>query len=215
MKNYIFDFDGTLGDSKTCSILATQAAYKDLSLIIPNDDEIAHYMGIPIEISFREMASEPLDDATFNELLTTFRAHYKKFEAGSLTLFPDVELVLHTLQQQGASLFVASSKSSAVLLRNLQALKIANYFTAIIGADDVTRFKPDPESINYLVERFHLQREQTIMIGDATFDIEMGHAAHVATCGVAWGSHGTEKLTTVKPTYLIHTMKQLLTISSQ
>lgn len=212
MKNYIFDFDGTLGDSKKCSVLATQAAYKALDLVVPSDDQIAHYMGIPIEISFVEMASEPLDDATFEQLLTTFRAYYKQFEQGSLTLFPDVVEVLTTLYTAGKPLFVVSSKSTAVLLRNLQALNIAHFFTAITGADDVSHYKPHPEGILQLVERFNLDKNDTLMIGDAIFDLQMAHAAGVASCGVSWGSHGTEKLAAEHPTYLIHDMKGLLTI---
>ena len=213
MKNYIFDFDGTLGDSKKCSVLATQAAYQALDLVVPSDDQIAHYMGIPIEISFMEMASEPLDATTFETLLTTFRSYYKQFEQGSLTLFPDVVNVLQTLYTSGKPLFVVSSKSTHVLLRNLQALNIAHFFTAITGADDVSHYKPHPEGILQLVERFNLAKAETIMIGDATFDIQMAHAAGVASCGVSWGSHGAEKLAAEKPTHLIASMKELLTIA--
>ena len=212
MKNYIFDFDGTLGDSKNCSVLATQSAYQALDLVVPSDEQIAHYMGIPIEVSFREMASEPLDEATFTELLATFRTHYKKLEQGTLALFPHVLDVLNELYVAGKPLFVVSSKSTLVLLRNLEALHISHFFTAVIGADDVSHYKPHPEGILQLVDRFNLDKNDTMMIGDATFDIQMAHAAGVASCGVSWGSHGTDKLAAEKPTYLIHDMRELLAI---
>ena len=37
---YLFDFDGTLGDSEECSIVATQGAFKEVNLPIPNKNQI-------------------------------------------------------------------------------------------------------------------------------------------------------------------------------
>ena len=36
-KGLIFDFDGTLGDSRECGILATQKAFSDIGLMIPDE----------------------------------------------------------------------------------------------------------------------------------------------------------------------------------
>lgn len=50
--NYIFDFDGTLADTKKCGEVATQSAFKACGLTEPSSKEITHYMGIPIEECF-------------------------------------------------------------------------------------------------------------------------------------------------------------------
>lgn len=51
-----FDFDGTLANSKQCSIEATKEAFAQFGLSEPSDADIVHYMGIPIEKSFIEMS---------------------------------------------------------------------------------------------------------------------------------------------------------------
>ena len=51
-KNLIFDFDGTIADSKECSIVATQKSFKERGLEEPTVNLIEYYMGIPIEKSF-------------------------------------------------------------------------------------------------------------------------------------------------------------------
>ncbi len=48
-KNIIFDFDGTIADSKKCSLIATKKAFSDYGLEEPSDSQIEYYMGIPIE----------------------------------------------------------------------------------------------------------------------------------------------------------------------
>ena len=44
--NYIFDFDGTLANSKQCAIEATKEAFAQFGLSEPSDADIVHYMGI-------------------------------------------------------------------------------------------------------------------------------------------------------------------------
>ena len=56
MDAYIFDFDGTLANSGSTGILATQAAFQQFNLSIPSNETINYYTGIPIEKSFKKMA---------------------------------------------------------------------------------------------------------------------------------------------------------------
>ncbi|MFY3792037.1 HAD hydrolase-like protein [Ureibacillus sp. MALMAid1270] len=80
MENYIFDFDGTLADSKQCSILATQDAFLKMNLEKPDQKIIEYYMGIPIKQSFKEISNHELDDKSFARKLQVFRESYKEFE---------------------------------------------------------------------------------------------------------------------------------------
>lgn len=212
MKHYIFDFDGTLVDSKRCSVLATRQAFRELGLTEPSEEQIEHYMGIPIEVSFKEMADIEFTDAPFEKLLVTFRKAYKELENETLTVFTGIPEVLQKLVQQEKQLFVVSSKKSEVLLRNLQTLQIDTYFKDIIGSDKVTHYKPHPAGILKLIELYNLNPEEMIMIGDAIFDLQMAKAAGVQSCGVTWGSHSKEKLQKEHPTFLIDEVKQLASL---
>lgn len=212
MKYYIFDFDGTLADSKQCSVLATQQAFREFGLTEPSEEQIEHYMGIPIEVSFKEMAEIEFTDASFEELLSTFRKAYKELENEKLTVFTHIPEVLQKLVKEDKQLFVVSSKKSDVLLRNLQTLQIDTYFKDIIGSDKVTHYKPHPAGILKLMELYDLHPEATIMIGDAIFDLQMANAAGVQSCGVTWGSHSREKLQQENPAFLIDEVKQLASL---
>ena len=214
MENYIFDFDGTLADSKLCGVIATQAAFKEFGLNIPSTEQIEHYMGIPIEESFKKMTNYVFEDESFNVLLQIFRKHYKVNESDTLSVFPNIPEVLNELKSANKKLFVVSSKKTDVLLRNLQKLDIDAYFEDIIGSDKVTHYKPHPEGIINLVKLYNLVKEETVMIGDAIFDLQMAKSASVNSCGVTWGSHKREKLLIEKPTFLIDRVIQLLQLEN-
>ena len=73
-----------------------------------------------------------------------------------------------------------------VLLRNLDHLGLGRFKEAI-GSDKVTRYKPDPDGINYIIQNHHLNPARSIYIGDAIHDIQMAKAAGIKSCGCNLG----------------------------
>lgn len=210
MQPIIFDFDGTLADSGECGFLATQTAFKESNLPIPSKEKVNYYMGIPIEQSFHEMTDHSLDEKQFAELLQRFRHAYKIFEEQTITAFLHIDEVLNSFCKEGLLLFVVSSKKTDVLHRNLQKLKLDHYFTDWIGSDQVDQYKPHPDGILKIVERYSLNVSDCAMIGDAIFDIQMGKAAGCKTVAVGWGSHSKEQLLKEEPNFFAYEVKDLL-----
>jgi len=79
----------------------------------------------------------------------------------------------------------------------------------VFGGDCVHRGKPHPEMVQRARQRFRVARRRTLLVGDTSFDIKMGQAAGVATCGVTYGMHAPERLRALKPTYLIDRFETL------
>lgn len=207
-KNLIFDFDGTIVDSKECSIVATQKSFKERRLEEPTVNLIEYYMGIPIEKSFSLMSSVDLDDHQLEALIKTFRQNYKEVESSYLKLYKHMTEQLQSLSKD-KQLFVVSSKKTDVLIRNLEILDIDHLFTEVIGSDKVNHYKPSPDGINYILNKYQLENEETIYIGDAIFDMQMANSAKVASCAVTWGTHSIEELKSENPTYIIHEVTEL------
>ena len=207
-KNLIFDFDGTIADSKECSIVATQKSFKEKGLEEPTVNLIEYYMGIPMEKSFSLMSSVDLDDHQLEALIKTFRQNYKKVESSYLKLYKHMTEQLQSLSKD-KQLFVVSSKKTDVLIRNLEILDIDHLFTEVIGSDKVNHYKPSPDGINYILNKYQLENEETIYIGDAIFDMQMANSAKVASCAVTWGTHSIEELKSENPTYIIHEVTEL------
>ena len=52
--------------------------------------------------------------------------------------------------------------------------------------------------------------EETLVIGDTTFDIEMGKAAGCHTCGVTYGNQSADQLAGASPDYLLDDLRKLV-----
>lgn len=207
---YVFDFDGTLADSRECSVVSTQEAFKKMGLSIPDAKDIESYMGIPIEVSFKEMSQNSLSAEKLDQLFYCFREIYKSYENELIKTFPHVEDILQEIKSLQKQLYIVSSKHSNVLERNLKSLGIYHFFDDVISADKVEYFKPHPDGINKIIEKNKFDRKRVMMIGDAIYDIQMAKAAKVVSCGVTWGCHSEELLAKENPDYLIHNFHELL-----
>jgi phosphoglycolate phosphatase len=115
-------------------------------------------------------------------------------------------------KNQNKNLFVVSAKSSDALLLSLDYLKIKDFFVDIIGREDVSEPKPNPEAINKLISKFNLDRNKTIMIGDANVDIQMGKNAKVSTCAVTWGAGSEKELKNHNPEFIVDNIFDLITL---
>ena len=70
---------------------------------------------------------------------------------------------------------------------------LQSYFQTSQVADDHPS-KPHPAMIHAALAEVGAAVENTVMIGDTSFDMDMGRAAGVATIGVNWGYHSIEAL---------------------
>lgn len=49
----------------------------------------------------------------------------------------------------------------------------------IVGLEDVTKAKPDPEAVEVALQKFNLRKDECILVGDTIHDMEMGEKAGV------------------------------------
>ena len=212
METFLFDFDNTLANSGETSILAVQKVFADASKPVPSRDMIFTEMGLPIETSFPIWANLPENDGQLEQMYANFRTYYAEIEGENTSLFPGIEQALRGLKEAGNHLYVVSSKSSQPLARNLEQLGIDQYFTDLIGSDLVEHFKPAPDGILQLVEKYHFNQQQSVMVGDAIFDLQMGKRAGVQTAAAGWGAYDMQAIKAEQPNYLLEQPAQLLEI---
>ncbi|WP_251546028.1 HAD family hydrolase [Limosilactobacillus caecicola] len=209
MNNFMFDFDGTLADSGEVCTLATQKAFIKNQLPAPTKQQVLDYMGLPIETFFPMLAPQA-SAKVLEQLYADFRMYCTQYEDSETKLFDGITTTLKGLHDAGKHLFILSSNSSQTIQHHLERFQIERFFTEIVGSDMVQNFKPDPESVNRVVHDFNLNRDRSVMIGDARYDLQMGKNAAVKTCGATWGAFNVASLRKEQPTYLIDQPQQLL-----
>ena len=192
--NIILDFDGTLGDTASVIIQTMQATIKELNLPNRSDEECAAMIGLRLieipAVLFPECGNMgELYAETYRRLFYTFNTD------GAVNLYPHVLETLEQLKKRGITMTIASSRSHASLAQYVESLGLASLISYILGADDVKKGKPNPEPVNKILGIFRFKAEETLVVGDTTFDIQMGKNAETMTCGVSYGNGNKESLT--------------------
>ena len=110
--NYIFDFDGTLADTTSCHVYATQEAFKNLELEIPSEDEILKVMNQPLEEGFKYLVNKDVTKAQVEAFIQAYHQYYDRYEVHHLKEYAGISEMLQLLHNKKKKLFVVSSKKN-------------------------------------------------------------------------------------------------------
>ena len=208
----LFDFDGTLVDSREAIIETTRLTFLEFGLPAPEPEIISYYFGIPLERSFPLMGGEIYPIEKTQLIIDRYRALYVPICDRETIVFSGIPELLKRLNDAGLTLGIVTSKKSSIVEHVLNHKNISDLFTVIVGPDHVTNFKPHPETALQAIEKLKADPKKTLVVGDAIFDIEMGKGAGVDTCGVTWATHSIEQLVAATPTYIAHTVAELAAV---
>lgn len=200
----LFDFDGTLADTNELIIATFQHVLDQHFPGRFQREEILPFIGPSLEDTFSSIAPE-MTDQLIDEYRTWNKANHDDF----VTAFEGVADTLHRLHENGVKMAVVSTKKRDMVERGLRLIGIDSYFETVIGLDDVTNAKPDPEPLILALERLDRTPEEALMIGDNFHDILGGQNAGVRTAAVAWALKGEDYLQTFKPDFMLHHMSDL------
>jgi len=196
----IFDVDGTLVDSQAEILAAMQIAFDGQGLLCPSREAVLSIVGLSLPELMRVLAPE-CDENTRDALIEGYKGAYMHLRslhgaAQSAPLYDGTQSVLDQLRAQDHTILgVATGKSK----RGLDAMIEGHGLGGIFFTQQVADFhpsKPHPAMVQTAVADAGVEPHRTVMIGDTTYDIEMGRAAGVHTIAVSWGYHTVSDLMT-------------------
>lgn len=214
IRNIILDFDGTIMDTTPVIVSTMVDAIRELGLPARSEDECKSTIGLRLEDIPYELF--PGNETAEKEFPSTYRRIFtENHQKNKPSPFPGVIETLRSLHASGYNMAIASSRSHRSLQEFVDEMELQSIFAAILGGDDVKHAKPSPEPVQTLCRRFGWNPDETIVVGDTTFDIEMGKAAGALTCGVTYGNQSRERLGQSHPTAIIDTFSSLIGVVAQ
>lgn len=197
MANYdlvIFDFDGTLADTRQIIIMAKQEANVKLGLPFRDEEACAATIGLTAEAGLLKM----YPDLTPEQVKAGALVYRELFERHKRetppVVFPNVRETLETLRKHGVRMSVASSRTTPSLMDFLRSMELAPFFDLILGSNDTKKYKPDPEPVLLTLSKLGFAPERTLVVGDMPYDVLMGRNAGTEACGVTYGNASAEDL---------------------
>ena len=214
IKLLIFDFDGTLGDTRGTIVTTMQMTIAELGLPGRSDTDCASTIGLPLDGCF-ETLFPSVGKETVRRCTDTYRRIFQEnLQSMKPQVFAGVKETLSALKERGCMLTIASSRWHQSLSELTRDLGIAGYFSYLVGADDVERAKPHPEPVLKTLSAMGVSASQTLVVGDMSVDILMGAGAGAKTCGVTYGNGKRNELEEAGADYIIQRIDQLLEIVS-
>ena len=186
----VFDLDGTLVDTAPDLIdtLNVILARHDVQAIGFDDARAMIGAGVKPLLQ-RALTSHgihlPADtiDVLYDEYLQLYAAHI----ADRSRPFPGLEQALDALAAEGCRFAVCTNKLEWLSVRLLDALGLAERFSAICGQDTFSMRKPDPEMLRLTIMRAGGSLRQAVMVGDSMTDVVTARSAAVPVVAVDFG----------------------------
>ena len=210
MAAIIFDFDGTLADTRKGIIATAQETLRRMGRAPADEAALAATIGLPLIDNF--ILGAGMAEEVARRAVEVYRTIFDEVAVPSITAFPGGEETLRTLAGRGIPMAVATSRGQRSLEMLMHGLGLDRYIPPerCFGVETVSRPKPAPDLVYVILGKLGVRPEETLVVGDTTFDIEMGRAAGCHTCGVSYGNQTAAQLAAAAPDYIIDDLRKLL-----
>jgi len=204
----IFDWDGTLVDSRGVIVATMQAALQEVGAPPMPDEEVQQVIGLGLNEAIRTLLPEA-SEGTCSRLRESYGQRFKSYSARDMPFFPGAEIGLMRLRERSKKLAVATGKSRQGLDRMLAEWGLEGTFLATRCADE-TCSKPDPRMLTELLDVTGTDTERAVLVGDTAFDMEMAHRLGMPRVAVTYGVHSSERLAPWAPHAWAHSFPEVL-----
>lgn len=207
----VFDVDGTLVDSQLHILDAMGRAYAAEGLEMPLKEQVLSIVGLSLPEAFIRLMPGA-DSGRIGRLVEAYKASFSEARGTTETpaLYPGARATLERLSTRADILMgVATGKSRRGLNHMLAAHGLEGYFLTRQVADDHPS-KPHPSMLEAALRETGCAPEHAVMIGDTSYDMEMGRAAGFRTLGVSWGYHAAEILEAAGADWVIESFESLI-----
>ena len=204
----LFDLDGTLTDSKTGIVRSAQYALESFGIKVENTNDLTRFIGPPLRQMFKELYN--FNDANVERAVEKFRERYFSIGVYENEMYEGIDVLLCKLKDKGKTLFVATSKVTALANTVLSHFSIDSYFDFVGGAEMNGDRSEKTEVIKYTLEQNNItDLSSCIMIGDRKHDILGAKAFGMKSIGVLYGYGGFEELSEAGADYIVKDVNEL------
>jgi pyrophosphatase PpaX len=203
----LFDLDGTLIDTNDLIMASFAHTFRQFNLSF-TQEQMMEFNGPPLVDTFRA-----IDPERAGEMIETYREHNHRVHHEYVKPFPYINETVEKLKDNGFQLGVVTTKMRKGVNMGLEITGLDHLFNAIVTLDEVKHPKPHPEPVMKALAKLNASADTALMVGDNYHDILAGKNAGTQTAGVSWAQKGKESLLKYEPTYMLHDIRDILTIT--
>jgi phosphoglycolate phosphatase len=211
VKLIMFDMDGTLIDTEALIVEHMTKTFESAGLVPPTSAQSRRVIGLSLPVAMAHLLRTEVTPLA-EKLAEEYRGHYRASlvqAEGREGLFPGARETLDVLATWPDTLLgIATGKGLNGVHRLTQLHGIAGHFVTL-QTPDHNPSKPHPGMMLRAMAETGADTRDTVIIGDTTFDIEMGKSAGTKAIGVTWGHHDNDELLAAGADILVDSYAEL------
>ncbi|WP_145136589.1 HAD family hydrolase [Paenibacillus sp. Y412MC10] len=209
-KHLLFDLDGTITDPKIGITKSVQYALNKFGIQEDDLDKLEPFIGPPLKNSFMEIYSFSEDQAL--QGVEYYREYFRERGIFENELYPGMQSVLKQLQDDGFTLYVATSKPKVFADEILKYFGVDLYFEWVVGSHLDGTLSDKTEIITYILQNRNLVKSKVVMIGDRKHDMIGAKNNGIDSIGAEYGYGSDGELLRENCTYYIKKIEDILGI---
>lgn len=184
LKSVIFDMDGTLLDSSKAMTISVNHVRKSFGLA-PIEKEYLEFIinepcvDLPMKLYDVPEYTQEHRDKFAKHYLANSNLHVKPYE-GAYDL-------LKSLHVKGITLSIATNAADFFARNMLEAQGMLEFFTYIVGANNVKNSKPNPDMLHHISELSKIPLAHSLLVGDSIKDEGAAKKANIDFLFASWG----------------------------
>lgn len=184
-------------DSEAQIVSSLSNVIAELGLSPQPSSALRNVIGLGLPEAIRQLYPQQGEEVV-KRFADCYRHHFLSGNQETSVLFDGAYEVIKRLHADGYLLAVATGKSRRGLARSLEETNIGDYFHATRCADE-TFSKPHPQMLHEIMTVLDVDADDTLMIGDTEYDLQMAAQAGTASLAVTYGVHALARLQALQP----------------
>jgi pyrophosphatase PpaX len=203
IEGFIFDLDGTLGDTLPVCYAAFQHVFAEYLGRQYTDAEVAALFGPSEEGILQKLMPDRWESGMQSYLEAYERAH------GDYTAFPGLERALHYLKERGVPMAIVTGKGMRSAAISLKYLGLASYFEMIEAGSAGGAVKP--QAMQKVLTQWGMSPEHVACVGDAPSDVRAAKQVGAIPLGAAWAATtSAARLSAEEPLFIFHNVEDFM-----
>lgn len=190
----IFDMDGTILNTLEDLKISLNHALELNGFAKRSLEEVRRFVGNGIRRLVELGVPENTDAESIDRVFADFNAYYAQHCNDNTKAYDGITELIKELDKLGIKTAVVSNKSDYAV-QELCEIYFKGMFCAAIGLKDGIRKKPYPDSVNEVLGKLGISRENAVYVGDSEVDIATAKNAGMDCISVDWGFRSDNELT--------------------
>jgi len=198
--------DGTLTSTNELIFSSFNHVTKKYLNKTVSDEEIIAMFGPTEDVILKEWMKND-----YTEARKDYFDFYSSQHQHMADIYPGMIEILRLIKSKNIPLSIYTGKGKDSATITLKEIGVYDLFDMIVTGDDVKESKPSREGIDMFIEKFELDRNRVLMIGDAPADVIAAHRAGVKAASVLWDSYAKEKVMQMQSDFFFETVEDFKT----